>query len=214
MAEHIVKKVIFEQQQPINTTMFLEQQQQFPLVTVRPLPHTLKHLIEKIKYERKYFQHEPVLTAMIEGGEFLQFLKTVVEEIQLVKLVEREEQSIFRRIKYLFGEKSMRFFKTLEKDVILSLVNVKPHFVQLFKTIIEQEVVFPRCERIEKPWNTIQTIIPTVFEQQQPRFVVPTTTVVPRIAELEQQRINKMFEVEPRLRLFRSPSEIVLPKYF
>jgi len=120
-----------------------------------------------------------VLTAIVEGGEFLQLLKTIVEEIQLAK----QEECLLRRVKYIFGQKNMRFFKMLEKDILLTLINVKPLFVQLFKTILEQEIVMPL-----QPW---------------------TTTVEPRLFNLEKE--IKMLEFEPRL--FRSQSELLFPKY-
>jgi hypothetical protein len=187
LAKYIIKKVLLVEQQPIT---MIE-----PLMTVRPVPQTLKHLIEKIKYERKVYQHCPVLTAIIEGGEFLQLLKTIVEEIQLVK----QEECLLHRVKYIFGEKNMRLFKTLEKDLILNLVNVKPYFVQVFKTIIEQEqLVMPR-----QPWTTLEQ---EIVMQRQPW----TTVAEPRLYNLEKQ--IKMLEIgEPRI--FRSPSELLFPKY-
>jgi len=194
-AEYIVKKTL-------ETTTLLR-----PIVPT-PLPVTLKHLIQKIQYERKYFQyfqHEPIFTAIVQGGEFLQLLKCIVEEIHLIK-----EESLIRRVKCLLVE-NLRFYKTLEKDVLINMINVKPHFVQLFKTILEQpEILLPQ-QRFVQPWTT------TVFEQeQQPRFLRNTTVVpelpitMPRFFDLEPRM--KMFQ-EPRLRVFRSPSEYVFNKY-
>jgi len=187
-AEYIVKKTV-------ESTLVR------PIVST-PLPITLKHLIEKIQYERKYFQyfqHEPVLTAIVQGGEFLQLLKTIVEEIHLIK-----EESVLRRVKCLLVE-NLRLFKTLEKDIVINTINVKPFFVQLFKTILEQpEIVLPQQRLFQQlPWTTVY--------EQQPRFVrsiVPEVT--PRFFDLEGRM--KMVQ-EPRFRVFRTPSERVFNKY-
>jgi hypothetical protein len=207
LAHYIVKKIVEEQQQ---------EQEQY--ITLRPIPHTLKQLIEKIKYECMTYQHEPILTTIVEQqtGEFLHLLKTIVEEIQLVK----QQEHVIRRVKYLFGENNMHFFNALEQDVLLNFVNVKPYFVQVFKTIIEQEqlqqqillnnTIYNTLPR-QQPWTTYTT---TVVEPRM-RVLLPevnTLTTMPRIVELEKKM--KMLEVEPRLRLFRSPSEIVLPTYY
>jgi hypothetical protein len=202
IAKYIVKKVV----EPTMITMIEE-----PIMTIRPVPHTLKHLINKIKCERKLFQHCPILTAIVEGGQFLQFLQTIVEEIQLVQ---QQEECMTRRVKYVFGHKNIRFFQTLEKDVLLSLVNVKPHFVQLFKNILEQEIVMPR-----QPWTT--TVVEprmswtnTIVEPCQPwtnTIVEPRMHFCPEFTM--EQRMEQLEIAEPRLRLFRSPSELRFPKY-
>jgi len=183
LAHYIVKKLVQLEQEEITMT------------TVRPVPQTVMHLIakiEKLQYvQHKLFKHEPVLKAIVQGGEFLALLKTIVEEIQLVKCTE----TVFRRVKFLFGENNVRFFQCLEKDLVLNMCNVKPHFAQLFKTIVEQEICMP--------WTT------TVVEQ--PRW---TTVVEPRMPWTTVEEKIKMMEiVEPKCRLFRSPSEFVLPKY-
>jgi len=208
IAQYIVKKINHN-----NTTTLFEQE---PLmntnttVVVRPVSQTLQYLINKInKYERKVYQHLPVLTAIVEqqGFELMQLLKTIVEEIQLVQ----EQEQVLRRVKYFFGHKNVRFYQTLEQDVILANLvrNVKPHFVQLFKTILEQSVeqLITPCQ----PWTGINTNTTTIVE---PRLVrnnnvfLPEQLLVPTIYE------QTLVEQEPRLRLFRSPCEIVLPKYF
>jgi len=177
--EYIVKKTIVEQ--PLTTTLLR------PILPT-PLPITLKHLIEKIKYERKYLHQEPIINAIVQGGEFLQLLKCIVEEIHLIK-----EEHVVRRVQRLLIE-NLRFYKTLEKDILINMINVKPYFVQVFKTILEQpEFVLPFQPRFLR-----NTIVPEV------------TPVVPRFFDLEQRM--KMFE-EPRFRVFRSPSELVFNKY-
>jgi len=196
-AQYIVKKTIVEPTTVFNTTTLIR-----PTIVPTPLPVTLKHLIEKIKYERKYLSQEPIINAIVQGGEFLQLLKTIVEEIHLIK-----EETLLRRVKCVLVEK---LFKTLEKDVIINMVgHVKPHFVQIFKTILEQpEIVLPqqRFYQPTLPWTTLY--------EQQPRFLRNTTVlpevVAPRFFDLEQRM--KMFE-EPRMKIFRSPSELVFNKY-
>jgi len=195
IAQYIVKKVN-------NTnTLFFEEPLMTTTVVVRPVPQTLQYLINKVnKYERKVYQHLPLLTAIVEqqGLELLQLLKTIVEEIQLVQ----EQEQILRRVKYFFGHKNVRFYQTIEQDVILANLvrNVKPHFVQIFKTILEQLEIMP-CQ----PWTGINNTIvePRMIRNNVvfPEFVMPST-------------YEQTLEQEPRLRLFRSPSEIVLPKYF
>jgi len=133
-------------------------------------------------------------------------LKTIVEEIHLIK-----EETLLRRVQCLLVE---RLYKTLEKDIIINMVGqVKPYFVQVFKTILEQpEILLPQqrfYQVPQLPWTTLY--------EREPRFLRNTTTllpevpVVPRFFDLEQRM--KMFE-EPRFRgVFRTPSERVFNKY-
>jgi len=117
-AEYILKRIEYP------TTMKMVQ---------TPLPITLKHLIEKISRETKYVKHQHIVASLLEGGEFLRFLKNVVEQIELVK-----EESVLRKMKILFNE-NMFFYKSLEKDTVLGFIQMKPYFFNLFKTILEQQ---------------------------------------------------------------------------
>jgi hypothetical protein len=192
-AEYIVKKTV---EKELLTTLVRP-----TTIVPTPLPVVLKHLIKKIQCERKYahlLREEPIIGHIVLGGEFLQLLKTIVEEIHLIK----EETTVLRRVQCLLVE---RLYKTLEKDVVINMVLAKPYFVKVFKTILEQQPI----ERIyqQLPWTTLY--------EREPRFlrnttILPEVPVVPRFFDLEQRM--KMFE-EPRFRVFRTPSERVFNKY-
>jgi hypothetical protein len=136
------------------------------------LPMTLKHLIEKIRCEEKYVKHQHIVASLLEGGDFLRFLKNVVEQIE-----QNKEESILLKLQLLFNE-NMFFYKALEKDTILSLVNMKSYFFDFFKTILEQEKseecnMWNLESRIRKPeqfglWNMESNIRKPFVESRIP----------------------------------------------
>jgi malonyl CoA-acyl carrier protein transacylase len=166
-AVHILKKVELKS---------IERELIRQSIVSTPLPKTIKHLLEKITYERRFFKHQPLIASLLEGGDFLRFLKTIVQEIELVK-----EESVLRRIKSLFNE-NMFFYKALEKDSILSLINMKSYFFDFFKTILETKFV-------EEP----------KFFDLESRIRLP----------VEEKRIFEFrLPEETRIKFIRSPSKL------
>jgi malonyl CoA-acyl carrier protein transacylase len=169
--EYILKRI--ELPTPTTTIKMIR-----PFVST-PIPVTLKHLIEKINRENKYFKHQQVVATLLEGGEFLRFLKNVVEQIETIK-----EESILCKLQCLFNE-NMYFYKALEKDTILSLINMKSYFFECFKTILEQE----KQTELLNSWN-----------------------VDPRLRLQEQFGLLNL-ETRRPLSFIQTP-KVFLPKYF